>query len=52
MNSFTIPLCQVCIPGLHSMLGIFIIMFTMFEYYTDGREVDDEKICLLDTFIN
>ena len=54
---FTIPLCHVCIPGLHLTLSIYMEMFTMLENYSreldsiiavflakdDGREVDDEE---------
>ena len=30
---FNIPIDQVCIPGLHLTLGIFLKMFNMFEAF-------------------
>ena len=31
---FAVPLLQVCIPGFHLTLGIYMKMFTLLENYT------------------
>ena len=42
---FAVPLLQVCIPGLHLTLGIYMKMFTLLENYT--RELDTMIVVFL-----